>query len=189
MPVPETARQTPRNITADNFQGIERFEADLWEIADNLRANSNLASNEYCMPIMGLIFLRHATNRYYQAKAAIEADKAAGKMPDRPLVEADFTRRRELNLPESARFDVILKTPKSVLDLKVNRLFQCVMLEKCRLWAVGVKYRAGTDERPIGRPPMRRPGRDTTMAAGGESRMADLGHRFGLGARNGREGA
>jgi HsdM N-terminal domain len=64
------------------------------------------------MPIMGLIFLRHATNRFYAAKAAIEADKAAGKMPDRPLVEADFTRRRALNLPESARFDAILKTPK-----------------------------------------------------------------------------
>jgi type I restriction enzyme M protein len=33
-------------------------------------------------------------------------------MPDRPLVEADFTRRRALNLPKNARFDVILKTPK-----------------------------------------------------------------------------
>jgi type I restriction enzyme M protein len=101
-----------RGLTADHLQGIEKFEADLWKIADNLRANSNLASNEYFMPIMGLIFLRHATNRFYEAKAAIEADKAAGKMPDRPLVEADFTRRRALNLPESARFDVILKNPK-----------------------------------------------------------------------------
>lgn len=64
------------------------------------------------MPIMGLIFQRHATNRFYEAKAAIEADKAAGKMPDRPLVEADFTRRRALNLPEVARFDVILKARK-----------------------------------------------------------------------------
>jgi type I restriction enzyme M protein len=99
-------------MIADHLKGIEKFEADLWKIADNLRANSNLASNEYFMPIMGLIFLRHATNRYYEAKAAIEAAKAAGKMPDRPLVEADFTRRRALNLPESARFDVILKTPK-----------------------------------------------------------------------------
>jgi type I restriction enzyme M protein len=99
-------------MIADHFQGIEKFEADLWKIADNLRANSNLASNEYFMPIMGLIFLRHATNRFYEAKAAIEADKTAGKMPNRPLVEADFTRRRALNLPESARFDVILKTPK-----------------------------------------------------------------------------
>ncbi|MGY3387793.1 type I restriction-modification system DNA methylase subunit [Bradyrhizobium sp. USDA 3311] len=102
----------PRQFAADHFKGIEKFEGDLWKIADNLRANSNLASNEYFMPIMGLIFLRHATNRFYEAQAAIEAEKKAGKMPDRPLVEADFTRRRALNLPEAARFDVILKTPK-----------------------------------------------------------------------------
>jgi type I restriction enzyme M protein len=108
----ETARKERQRLTADHLLGIEKFEADLWKIADNLRANSNLASNEYFMPIMGLIFLRHATNRFYEAKAAIEAVKAAGKMPDRPLVEADFTRRRALNLPESARFDAILKTPK-----------------------------------------------------------------------------
>nr|WP_249797032.1 MULTISPECIES: class I SAM-dependent DNA methyltransferase [unclassified Bradyrhizobium] len=94
------------------MEGLGKFEAGLWKIADNLRANSNLASNEYFMPIMGLIFLRHATNRFYQAEASIEADKAAGKMPDRALVDADFTRRRALNLPESALFDVILKTPK-----------------------------------------------------------------------------
>jgi type I restriction enzyme M protein len=99
-------------MIADHLTGLQKFEADLWKIADNLRANSNLASNEYFMPIMGLIFLRHATNRFYEAKAAIEADKAAEKIPDRPLVEADFTRRRALKLPESARFDVILKSPK-----------------------------------------------------------------------------
>lgn len=99
-------------MTADHMQGLEKFESGLWKIADTLRANSNLASNEYFMPIMGLIFLRHATNRFYEAQAAIEADKKAGKMPDRPLVEADFTRRRALNLPAAARFDVILKTPK-----------------------------------------------------------------------------
>lgn len=99
-------------MVADHFNGLEKFESGLWKIADNLRANSNLASNEYFMPIMGLIFLRHATNRFYEATIAIEADQAAGKMPNRLLVEADFTRRRALNLPESARFDVILKTPK-----------------------------------------------------------------------------
>ena len=64
------------------------------------------------MPIMGLIFLRHATNRYYEAQAAIEADKAAGRMPNRELIEADFTRRRALMLPEAARYDVLLKRPK-----------------------------------------------------------------------------
>ena len=99
-------------MTADHLIGIERFEADLWKVADNLRANSNLASNEYFMPILGLIFLRHATNRYYAALAAIEGDKTAGEMPDRPLVEADFTRRRALMLPEAARYDVLLEMPK-----------------------------------------------------------------------------
>ena len=99
-------------MTADHLIGIEQFEADLWKVADNLRANSNLASNEYFMPILGLIFLRHATNRYYAAMAAIEEDKAAGTMPDRPLVEADFTRRRALMLPEPARYDVLLAMPK-----------------------------------------------------------------------------
>lgn len=99
-------------MIADHMRGLEKFEAELWTIADNLRANSSLASNEYFMPILGLIFLRHATSRFYEAQAAIEADKQAGKMPDRPLAEADFTRRRALNLPEVARFDMILKAPK-----------------------------------------------------------------------------
>ena len=99
-------------MIADHLTGIEQFEADLWKVADNLRANSNLASNEYFMPILGLIFLRHATNRYYEAMAAIEEDIAAGRMPERPLIEADFTRRRALMLPQAARYDVLLKMPK-----------------------------------------------------------------------------
>ncbi len=99
-------------MIVDHLTGIEQFEADLWKVADNLRANSNLASNEYFMPILGLIFLRHATNRYYEARAAIEDDMAAGRMPERQLVEADFTRRRALMLPKAARYDVLLELPK-----------------------------------------------------------------------------
>lgn len=99
-------------MAADHLKDLEEFEAELWKIADNLRANSNLASNEYFMPIMGLLFLRQATNRYYAAVEAIEADKAAGRMPKRSAVAADFARRGALNLPLSARYDEILKTPK-----------------------------------------------------------------------------
>ncbi len=99
-------------MIADPLTGIEQFEADLWKVADNLRANSNLASNEYFMPILGLIFLRHATNRYYEAMAAIEEDRTAGRMPQRPLIEADFTRRRALMLPQEARYDVLLQMRK-----------------------------------------------------------------------------
>ena len=100
------------SAATDHFVGIEQFEAGLWKIADDLRANSGLASNEYFMPIMGLLFLRQASNRYYAALAAIEADKTAGNMPDRDLVEADFARRRAMMLPEAARYDVLLQMPK-----------------------------------------------------------------------------
>lgn len=99
-------------MTADHFGNIDQFNADLWKIADGLRANSNLASNEYFLPIMGLLFLRQATNRYYEALSAIKADQEAGKMAHRTLVEADFLRRRAMMLPEEARFDVILERRK-----------------------------------------------------------------------------
>ena len=114
-------------MIADHLTGIEKFEADLWKLADDLRANSNLASNEYFMPILGLLFLRHASNRYYDALKAIEADKAAGKMPERPLVEADFTRRRALMLPTNARYDTLLKVEKGAdLGAQINAAMEAV---------------------------------------------------------------
>ncbi len=100
-------------MTADHLNNIEQFDSDLWKMADSLRANSGLASNEYFMPIMGLLFLRQATNRYYEALSAIQADKAAGKIPDRPLVDGDFLRRRAMMLPDGARYDEILEQQKN----------------------------------------------------------------------------
>ena len=63
------------------------------------------------MPVLGVIFLRHATNRYQAALQAIQADQAAGKMPKRPLGKADFIKRRALMLPEAARYDTLLRLP------------------------------------------------------------------------------
>jgi len=42
------------------LENIEAIEKRLWGAADTLRANSNYASNQYFMPVMGLVFLRHA---------------------------------------------------------------------------------------------------------------------------------
>lgn len=98
-------------MTANAFHNISQIESSLWEAADQLRANSKLTSSEYCMPVLGVIFLRHATNRYSAALQAIQADQAAGKMPNRPLGKADFIKRRALMLPEAARYDTLLKLP------------------------------------------------------------------------------
>lgn len=63
---------------------IDKIEKRLWSAADNLRANSNFASNEYFMPVMGLIFLRHAYSRYLKVKAEIESTlpSRCGKVRD-----------------------------------------------------------------------------------------------------------
>jgi len=91
---------------------IEKLEDSLWAAADNLRANSKLTSSEYCMPVLGVIFLRHATNRYDVALKQITDDQAAGKMPKRGIVKGDFIKRRALMLPKEARYDELLKLPK-----------------------------------------------------------------------------
>lgn len=104
---------------------IKKLENDLWEAADQLRANSKLTATEYCMPVLGIIFLRHAANRFNAATLQIEEDQASGKMPKRSLIPADYTRRRALWLPDEARYEYLAKLPtdkdlgKAVIDAMV----------------------------------------------------------------------
>ena len=98
-------------MSSNAMHTIEQIESSLWEAADQLRANSKLTSSEYCMPVLGIIFLRHASNRYETALAQIKAEQQAGKMPSRPLVKSDFIKRRALMMPETARYDYLLKLP------------------------------------------------------------------------------
>jgi type I restriction-modification system DNA methylase subunit len=72
------------------LDSLAQFEADLWQAADNLRANSGLDSFEYCMPVLGVIFLRHAVNRFESATRQIQEDQGAGHMPRRPAIKADY---------------------------------------------------------------------------------------------------
>ena len=96
-------------MTIDGFKDIEKFDADLWVAADNLRANSKLTSSDYFMPVLGVIFLRHAANRFEAATRQIEADQAAGKMPKRKVQPADYLSRRAMYLPQQARYDWIME--------------------------------------------------------------------------------
>jgi type I restriction enzyme M protein len=88
---------------------LDKLETDLWEAADNLRANSKLTSSDYFMPVLGVIFLRHAANRFEAATRQIEQDQAAGRMPKRRVRPEDYLRRRALWLPQKARFDWIMQ--------------------------------------------------------------------------------
>ncbi len=90
------------------LEHIEAIEKSLWSAADMLRANSAYASNEYFLPVMGLIFLRHAYSRYLAVKGDIEANlpKRGGKT--RGLTKEDFSQKSSIFLKPPARFDYLV---------------------------------------------------------------------------------
>ena len=73
------------------LENIEAIEKRLWSAADTLRANSNFASNQYFMPVMGLVFLRHAYSRYLAVKDKIEAGLPTRAGKKRDITKEDFS--------------------------------------------------------------------------------------------------
>lgn len=97
-----------------NQQQIKQLETELWASADNLRANSKLTAAEYKDPVLGLILLRYAQNRYEQAKAALEA-----AMPETPRGKLKPSKEHYLAagammVPEQSQYDYLANLPESV---------------------------------------------------------------------------
>ena len=95
------------------LEHIEAIEKRLWSAADNLRANSNYASNEYFLPVMGLVFLRHAYSRYLSVKARIEPDLPNRGGKTRALTKEDFSQQSAIFLRPRAQFDHLVSLPDS----------------------------------------------------------------------------
>ena len=90
---------------------IEQLEKRLWGAADLLRANSNLNSSEYMMPVLGIIFLRHAYSRYLTVKAKVEPTLPTRGGARLPLTKDHFTKEAALYLRPTAQFDYLLALP------------------------------------------------------------------------------
>jgi len=93
---------------------LRKLEAELWRAADQLRANSKLTASEYSMPVLGLIFLRHAYNRFQKVK--VEVEKTLPTHPQRgkrPLTKKDFEEQNSMFLPEKSQFDYLVSLPES----------------------------------------------------------------------------
>jgi type I restriction enzyme M protein len=113
----------PSEKNADNAA----LEKRLWDAADQLRANSELKSQEYSAPVLGLIFLRFAEVRFTAQRAALEkaaANSGKGNLPRRGsrLDEpAAYHAEGILYLPAEARFDYLLNRPEAEnIGAKVN---------------------------------------------------------------------
>ena len=79
----------------------------LWKAADELRANSGLKASEYASPVLGLIFLRYADDRFAQAAELVGPGSAR-----RPTGSDDYQAAGALYLPEESRFETLLDLPE-----------------------------------------------------------------------------
>lgn len=93
---------------------IRKLEADLWESADLLRAGSKLTSNQYCMPVLGLIFLRYAYSRFKMVEAEILKDRPRRNGKVLPVEASDFAEKSALFLPKEAQYDYLVNLPVNI---------------------------------------------------------------------------
>jgi type I restriction enzyme M protein len=105
---------------------VQQLENELWEAADQLRANSKLTAAEYSMPVLGLIFLRHADNRFKAYLPDIEADIPTQVPADQrdALIKLGFQGKAAIYLPDAARFDGIVSLPQGA---KVGEIIDAAM--------------------------------------------------------------
>ena len=94
---------------------LKKLEATLWQSADTLRANSDLKSSEYSTPVLGLIFLKFANNKYGLHEQEIQAEykKLKGTRRERPIEEIAID-KCGFYLPPEARYDYLLNLPEKV---------------------------------------------------------------------------
>ena len=86
---------------------LGELQNKLWEAADQLRANSGLKASEYASPVLGLIFLRYADERFAQAAEAVGSGSAR-----RRIGPEDYQAEGALYLPEESRFETLLNLPE-----------------------------------------------------------------------------
>ena len=93
---------------------IRKLEADLWESADLLRAGSKLTSNQYCMPVLGLIFLRYAYSRFKVVEKEILKGRLVRNEQVMPVEASDFTSKSALFLPIQAQYEYLVNLPADI---------------------------------------------------------------------------
>ena len=95
-------------------KAIKKLESDLWEAADLLRQGSKLTSQQYCMPVLGLLFLRYAYSRYKKVEEEILKDRPARNGRVMPVEASDFAEKSALFLPKEAQYSYLVNLPEDI---------------------------------------------------------------------------
>lgn len=96
-------------------ENIKNLEKELWDAADELRGNSKLTAAEYKDPLLGLVLLRFAQNRYEDAKVQVEKNLPINPRTGekREATNTDFAAAGAIKLPEKAKYDYLAALPQS----------------------------------------------------------------------------
>jgi len=93
-------------------EGQATLEKKLWDAADQLRANSGLTAAQYSQPVLGLIFLRFADNRFQALKSKLEKSSASSRRGSLVNDAASYHADGVLFLAPEARFEELLNWPE-----------------------------------------------------------------------------
>lgn len=113
---------------------IRKLETELWEAADLLRADSKVTSQQYCMPVLGLIFLRYAYSRFKFVEGEILKDRPVRNGRVLPVSADDFKAKSAIFLPEEARYEYLLNLPDNAdMGQALNRAMELVEAQSSQL--------------------------------------------------------
>lgn len=98
---------------------IKQLEADLWSAADVLRSSANLNANQYCMPVLGLLFLKYAYGRYKKVEAELMKNRPSRGGVKMPVTAQDFRAKSALFLPREAQYDYLLNLPGNIASANI----------------------------------------------------------------------
>ncbi len=113
---------------------IRKLERELWEAADLLRADSKVTSQEYCMPVLGLIFLRYAYSRFKFVEGEILKDRPVRNGRVLPVEADDFKTKSAIFLPEEARYEWLLNRPDNTdMGQAINKAMELIEEQSSQL--------------------------------------------------------
>jgi type I restriction enzyme M protein len=91
---------------------LKELEDKLWDSANALRAYGGLKSSDYAVPVLGLIFLKFADNKYRQYEEQIlkEYEEDKGTRMERPIEDIALA-ACGFYLPPESRFEYLINLP------------------------------------------------------------------------------
>jgi type I restriction enzyme M protein len=105
---------------------IAELEKRLWDVADELRANSDLKSSKYSSPVLGLIFLKYADFKFTKQEKIL-SKKSSSR---RKIGKTDYQAAGVMYLPDETRFSYLQKLPEGAdIGRAINEAMKAIERE------------------------------------------------------------